>query len=207
MMFLYAFFVMTANLSLGYLVGRWSLCSPGFRAFLARSNRPSPTLKPAVATAVTLKTTDPVITTSATIAPSPPRVAPSQQPAPPVPKKTPLAWSTEKSWSDFDQQLRTLKERIGYARSADEKRLGQDIASQLNTCVISWTSQIQKCLEEGAAAGSEDTDQARLEMYLAQFESTAANIAALDWSQELKTTLQQVEQEIELLAKTRRQIG
>jgi len=118
------------------------------------------------------------------------------------------AWTTPTSWDDFAQQLRTIKERIRYARLADDKRLGREVAIQLENCAQSWFSQLQGCLDGNVATTSSELltqgGEAHLEMCLAQIETTLTNISQLDWSQAAGTVLNDLEREVESLEKSQR---
>lgn len=120
-------------------------------------------------------------------------------------------WTSPTTWDDFAQQLRTIKDRLRYARSADDMRLAQDVAAQLENCAQSWCSQLQACLDGTETATTSELlaqdGEAHLEMCLAQIETTLTNIAQLDWSQVTRTVLNELEREIESLEQSQRRVS
>lgn len=92
-----------------------------------------------------------------------------------------------KSWADFAQQLRDVKDRTRYCRPAQDMKLARQAAEQLRTCAQVWYAQFEPCLSNGElddatkalVAGAEIGD---IEMFAAQIETTLTNINALDWT-------------------------
>lgn len=93
------------------------------------------------------------------------------------PKKTPPP--TARTLADYDQEFRTLRDRLRYARTNDSY-LAKDMAAQLHSCVLSWHSSLADSVSRALAdVPAADADQ--LEMCLAQLETTKSNIDSVDW--------------------------
>lgn len=122
----------------------------------------------------------------------------------PTAKPTPTSDPTPHSWSEFDNQMETAQDRIRYARSANDKRLGKDVAAQLRDCTQSWHAILQECLMISPAGTRELGDTTHLEMCLAQFETTLANIELLNWTETVDVLLDELNREISALKKLRR---
>src|SRR5205085_972454 len=90
-----------------------------------------------------------------------------------------------KTWADFAQQLRDLRDRTQFCWRAQDMHLARQAAEQLRTCAQVWYSQFEQCLNGGEVdedvkalvAGAEISE---VEMFAAQIETTMTNINALD---------------------------
>jgi hypothetical protein len=109
-----------------------------------------------------------------------------------------------KSWSDFAQQLREIKSRVNYCRTAQDMHLLRQAAEQLKSCAQVWHEQLGKCiggeeLDEATKALVDGMDLAAIEMFAAQCETSISNIEALDYSAPVAEVLFALEREIEML--------
>ena len=109
-----------------------------------------------------------------------------------------------KSWADFAQQLRDLKDRTKFCRPAQDMRLARQAAEQLRACAQVWYSQFEPCLsgeqmDEVAKALVEHAEMSDIEMFAAQIETTLTNINALDWTGKVDDVLDCLERELGLL--------
>lgn len=122
----------------------------------------------------------------------------------------PATWSAPRTWSDFAQQLQTIKGRVDYARSARDRRLSREAARDLQTCLQSWCETLQDRLAATStttdAAADDEPDQAALEMCLAQFETTVTNIQSWDWTDSVESCLADLERELIAIERSRRSV-
>ena len=117
-----------------------------------------------------------------------------------------------KSWADFAQQLRDLKERTRFCRPAQNMQLARQAAEQLRACGQVWYSQFEPCLrgeelDDGAKALIEDAEIGDIEMFAAQIETTLTNIDALDWTGSVDEVLNSLERELDLLDKQQKSVA
>jgi hypothetical protein len=126
----------------------------------------------------------------------------------PMLKTAPTTWTIPKSWSDFGEQLQTVRERLRYARSASDKRLAKEVAVQLHACTQSWYSILQERLTAATSSTSGidvgDLDSEQLEMCLAQIETTLTNIDSLVWTDAVDIILDKIDREADALDDNRR---
>lgn len=109
-----------------------------------------------------------------------------------------------KSWSDFAQQLREIKSRVNYCRTAPDARLLRQAAEQLNACAQVWYEQLGKCitgeeLDATTKALVDGMDLSAIEMFAAQCETSISNMEAFDYSVPAADVLAALEREIEML--------
>ena len=109
-----------------------------------------------------------------------------------------------KSWADFAQQLRDLKDRTKFCRPAQDMRLARQAAEQLRVCAQLWYSQFEPCLSgeqmnQGLKTLVEGAEMSDIEMFAAQIETTLTNINALDWTGKVDDVLDCLECELGLL--------
>src|SRR4029079_11143309 len=100
-------------------------------------------------------------------------------------KKTPSPPTAFKSWADFAQQFREVKDRANYCKSTRYSRLAQQAVEQLRTCAKSWHAQLERCLcgddlDEATKALIAGADRTALEMFAAQCETSISNLKAID---------------------------
>lgn len=109
------------------------------------------------------------------------------------------------SWSDSHQRLQTLKDRMQYALSVTDKRLAKDVAEQLRDWARSWQSRLQNIDGDATEIPAEwrgiDNDSMRVEMCLAQIETSLSNIGEVLSRGELDEIAERVEQEARSLEK------
>lgn len=108
------------------------------------------------------------------------------------------------SWSDFANQLREIKDRAQYCKTAQDKRLAQQAADQLRTCAQTWYKQVDKCLSGGeldsaSQALMQDADTTAMEMLAAQCETSISNIDAIDYTATIDEVLAALDREVSLL--------
>lgn len=109
-----------------------------------------------------------------------------------------------KSWSDFAQQLREIKSRVNYCRSAPDMNLLRQAADQLKACALVWYEQLGKCisgeeLDATTKALVDGMDLSAIEMFAAQCETSISNLEAFDYSVPAADVLAALEREIEML--------
>jgi len=205
----FIFFTAITNLCLGCWLGRLLLGLPetGRQSKHMPCESPSPVELPAPTTTVTdpAASVDRPSTNMDVSSVSELSAGGGDAHGPSSPRKT-TAWSAPKSLADCDQELRTLQERIKYARTAADKRLAKDVETQLRDLVQSWHSQLGACLsgtstaeQSKMAIGVDDMDC--LEMCLAQLETTGSNIGLLDWAESPAVNLDKLERQAEGLDK------
>jgi hypothetical protein len=195
-MIAYIAFVAVANVLLGFWLGRMVPPSK-IRAWRAGGSQQQPADRvvklPSSAT-IRIKPTLPEIRHSE------PKAEPESQElknhsAPPPPLKT---------WADFAEQLRDVKDRTRYCRLAQDKRLARQAAEQLKACASVWYAQLEKCitgepLDEATQSLVAGADPSALEMFAAQIETTLTNLGALDWNGSPLDVLNCLERELGLL--------
>jgi hypothetical protein len=109
-----------------------------------------------------------------------------------------------KTWAEFAQQLRDVKDRTRYCRPAQDIQLARQAAEQLRTCGLAWYAQFEKCLtgeplDEATQTLVEGADPNAIEMFAAQIETTITNLGAIDWTDSVDNALDCLEREISLL--------
>jgi hypothetical protein len=126
------------------------------------------------------------------------------------PSRTPQA--AAKTWDDFAHQLKGIKDRAQYCRSARDMRLVQQNTEQLKACAQVWYSQLEQCLA-GQAPGdasqtlSLDVDLIAVEMFAAQIESTISNLEGLSFTGPVDDLLNTLDRELDLLDKQQKQVA
>lgn len=108
------------------------------------------------------------------------------------------------SWDDFAQQLREIKNRAQYCKSAGDKKLAQQAANQLRTCAQTWYRQVDKFLsggdlDEASLALMNGVDATAMEMLAAQCETSISNIDAIDYTATIDDVLAALDREVLLL--------
>ena len=109
-----------------------------------------------------------------------------------------------KTWADFAQQLRDVKDRTRYCRSSQDMRLARQAADQLKACAQIWYAQFEKCLlgeelDEATKSLVEGADMGAIEMFAAQIETTLTNLNALNFEGPFEEVLNSLERELGLL--------
>jgi hypothetical protein len=116
-----------------------------------------------------------------------------------------------KSWDDFAVQLRDIRDRARYCKSAQDIRMTQQAVDQLRACVECWYAQFAPCLagdqlDDATQALVSGADQAAVEMFAAQCETSISNIGAIDLSAGTDAVLADLEREIALLDQARKAV-
>jgi hypothetical protein len=117
-----------------------------------------------------------------------------------------------KTWADFAQQLRDVKDRARYCRPAQDMRLARQAAEQLKGCAQIWYGQFEKCLvgevlDDATQALIEGADMSAVEMFAAQIETTLTNLNALDYNGPVNDVLDALDRELALLDSQQKSVG
>ncbi len=113
----------------------------------------------------------------------------------------------ECDWSELDSGISRVTDRIVYVRSIQDKGLARTAAEDFQKLVSSWHGDISRQLEGEGDAQLDDNDAMALEQFVAQLETTLANLQCIDWSEDLEAILDRLEKETRTLVGSRPKIG
>lgn len=102
--------------------------------------------------------------------------------------KNPPTWNT--AGCEIRHDLGMLRDRIGYALTANDKRINKELMFELQSRTRAW----QNVLQEKLAAAA---DSSASELCLAQIETLQTNLKLIDWSEPSESILKKLEREIE----------
>jgi len=96
----------------------------------------------------------------------------------------------------FDNELRSVEERLQYLRSHPDRNLAQCAAEQLSTALSNQVSDWTKEWEQASSLNENEQRIAQLEQCITQAESTNTNVSQIDWDDDFDTLLSKIETEL-----------
>ena len=117
-------------------------------------------------------------------------------------------WTDSPDWKELDASVAQLNSRIEYVQSIDDKTLAQQAVKDFQEALSVWHGKLSALLEDEDTESTMDLAELMLlEQFVAQLETTLANLNELDWTDDLETIVARVEKELRTLDETRPQLA
>ena len=117
-------------------------------------------------------------------------------------------WEESPDWKALDAAVAQVTSRIEYVQSIDDMTLGKEAISDFQKALSGWHRKLSDLLESRDIEAKFDSAELMLlEQFVAQIETTLANLSVLDWTDGLETIVARVEKEVRALNETRPQMA